>query len=109
MFEYYTLLRQREQKPVIPIALVFYPGREGIAVEEYEEIVFGQRILTFRYLRISLPLLPAEEYARAESVLGAGLACAMRLPRDRDARGLFTAGARRRSNRPGRRRAGQGL
>jgi len=85
MFEYYTLLRQREQKPVIPIALVFYPGREGIAVEEYEEIVFGQRILTFRYLRISLPLLPAEEYARAESVLGAGLACVMRLPRDRDA------------------------
>ena len=36
-------------------------------------------------MQISLPLLPAEEYARAESVLGAGLACVMRLPRDRDA------------------------
>ena len=96
MFEYYTLLRQREQKPVIPIAVVFYPGRDGIAVEEYEETVFGQRILTFRYLQISLPLLPAEEYARAESVLGAGLACVMRLPREREARIALRAACLRR-------------
>ncbi len=31
MWEYYSLLRQRENLPVIPIALVLYPGREGIA------------------------------------------------------------------------------
>ncbi len=29
MWQYYALLRQREGKPVMPIALVFYPGREG--------------------------------------------------------------------------------
>jgi hypothetical protein len=85
MWQYYVALRQRENKPVIPIALVFYTGREGIAREEYEEAVFGQSILTFRYLQISLPLLRAEDYVQAEQVLGAGLASVMRLPRDRPA------------------------
>jgi hypothetical protein len=47
--------------------------------------VFGQSILTFRYLQISLPLLRAEDYVQAEQVLGAGLASVMRLPRDRQA------------------------
>src|ERR671930_479234 len=85
MFQYYVALRQRENKPVIPIALVLYVGREGIAREEYEEAVFGESILTFRYLQISLPLLRAEDYVQAEQVLGAGLAGVMRLPRDRQA------------------------
>src|SRR5919201_2327865 len=85
MWQYDVALRQRENKPVIPIALVFYAGREGIAREEYEEAVFGESILTFRYLQISLPLLPAEDYVQAEQVLGAGLASVMRLPRDRQA------------------------
>src|ERR687885_1969706 len=78
-------LRQRENKPVIPIALVFYAGRGGIARDEYEEAVFGESILTFRYLQVSLPLLRAEDYVQAEQVLGAGLASVMRLPRDRQA------------------------
>src|SRR5919199_1232880 len=85
MWQYYVALRQRENKPVIPMALVFYTGREGIAREEYEEAVFGQSILTFRYLQISLPLLRAEDYVQAEQVLGAGLARVMRLPRGRQA------------------------
>ena len=41
--------------------------------------------MTFRYLQISLPLLPAEQYVQAEQVLGAGLASVMRLPPDRPA------------------------
>jgi hypothetical protein len=60
-------------------------GRDGIAREEYEEAVFGQSILAFRYLQISLPLLRAEDYVQAEQALGAGLASVMRLPRDRQA------------------------
>jgi len=32
MWQYYALLRQREDKPVMPIALVFYPGRGGILI-----------------------------------------------------------------------------
>jgi len=45
----------------------------------------AERILTFRYLQISLPLLRAEDYVQAEQVLGAGLASVMRLPGDRQA------------------------
>src|SRR5438067_12572037 len=96
MFQYYVTLRQRENKPVIPIALVFYVGRDGIGREEYEEAVFGASILTFRYLQISLPLLRAEDYVQAEQVLGAGLASVMQLPRDRQAQiGLHLACLRR--------------
>lgn len=58
--------------------------------------MFEQSILTFRYLQISLPVLPAEEYVRAESVFGAGLACVMRLPHDREAQIALRAACLRR-------------
>src|SRR5579875_169098 len=80
MWEYYSLLRQREGLPVIPIALVLYPGREGIALEEYREAVLGRTYLIFRYLQISLPKLSAESFVSAPSPLGAGLASLMRPP-----------------------------
>ncbi len=96
MWQYYALLRQREDKPVMPIALVFYPGREGIAYEGYEETLFGHTILTFHYLQISLPLLRAEDYARGQNLLGVGLASVMRLPRSRKGRiDLYLACLRR--------------
>jgi len=77
MWEYYHLLRLRERLPVIPIALVLYPGREGITLEEYSEGVFGRAYVTFRYLQISLPRLPADDYL-ARGPLAAGLASLMR-------------------------------
>jgi len=77
MWEYYHLLRLRERLPVIPIALVLYPGREGITFEEYSEGVFGRAYVTFRYLQISLPRLPADDYL-ARGPLAAGLASLMR-------------------------------
>ncbi len=96
MWQYYALLRQREDLPVIPIALVLYRGREGIALEEYTEAVFGRTYLAFRYLRISLPRLDAVEYARTGGALGAALAVVMRLPRGREAQiGVHLAGLRR--------------
>ncbi len=96
MWQYYALLRQREDLPVIPIALVLYRGREGIALEEYTEAVFGRTYLAFRYLQISLPRLNAVEYARTGGVLGAALAVMMRLPPKREARiDVHLAGLRR--------------
>ncbi len=87
---------QREDLPVIPIALVLYRGREGIALEEYTEAVFGRTYLAFRYLQISLPRLNAVEYARTGGVLGAALAVMMRLPPKREARiDVHLAGLRR--------------
>jgi len=55
MWEYFAAFHLRENVPVIPIALVFYPAREGIGREEYEVAAFGHTIMSFRYLRISLP------------------------------------------------------
>jgi len=96
MWQYYRLLRQRENLPVIPIALVLYPGREGITQELYEETALGRSILTFRYLQISLPRLEAMDFVRADSVLGAGLASAMHTPAERAAQiGLHLASLRR--------------
>ena len=76
MWQYYSLLRQREGKRVIPIALALYRGREGIALEEYSEGVFDRTYLTFRYLQISLPRLPAGDYV-SRGPLGAALASLM--------------------------------
>jgi hypothetical protein len=77
MWQYYSLLRLREGKKVIPIALVLYPDREGIALEEYSEGVFDRTYLTFRYLQISLPRLSAGDYVE-RGPLAAGLASLMR-------------------------------
>ncbi len=95
MWQYYSLLRQREDLPVIPVALVLYPEHEGIALEEYTETVFGRTYLVFRYLQISLPRLEAVEYVQTGGVLGAALASVMRLPAEREAQiGVHLAGLR---------------
>jgi hypothetical protein len=80
MWQYYVTLRLRENLPIVPIALVFYAGEAGIAREEYEEAIFGEIIMLFRYLQISLPLLSPWEYIDADSILGAGLASVMGTP-----------------------------
>jgi hypothetical protein len=96
MWHYYSLLRQRETLPVLPIAVVLYPSHEGIAQEVYEEAVLGRTILTFRYLQISLPRLEAADFVQAESVLGAGLASTMHVPAERTAQiALHVAALRR--------------
>ena len=84
MCQYYFVLRQRDDIPVIPIAVVLYPGREGIALEEYVEAVFGRTYLSFRYLQISLPRLDAAAYVQAGGPLGAALAAVMDLPAARE-------------------------
>lgn len=76
MWRYYIALAQREDQPIVPIALLFYAAGEGIAREVYEEILFGQPIVTFRYLQISLARLAtqANDYVRTGNVLAAALA-----------------------------------
>lgn len=73
MWQYYAALRLREDLPVLPIALLLYPAEQGLSLATYEEEVLGQTYLTFRYLQISAPLLPAEEYVGAATPLGASL------------------------------------
>jgi len=77
MWRYYIALVQREDKPVIPIALLFYGAPEGLARETYEETLFGYTIVTFRYLQISLPRLEPYTYLHTGNVLAAALAAVM--------------------------------
>ena len=35
MYEYYTLLRQRYRKPIIPIAVFLHGGGDGVVEETY--------------------------------------------------------------------------
>jgi len=77
MWRYYIALVQREDKPVIPIALLFYGAPEGLAYETYEETLFGHTVVTFRYLQISLPRLDPDAYLRTGNVLAAALAAIM--------------------------------
>jgi len=76
MWRYFISLTLREDKPIIPIALLFYLTEEGVAREVYEETLFGHTIVTFRYLQISLARLAprAEEYLETGNVLAAALA-----------------------------------
>jgi len=96
MWWYYHLLRQRYRLPVIPIALVFYPAEEGIALAAYEDAALERVVETFQFLQISLPRLQATEYVQTESVLAAALVGTMQLPADRSAQiALHLAALRR--------------
>ena len=77
MWRYYIALLQRDDKPIISIALLFYATAEGIAWEVYEEKVLGQTTATFRYLQVSLPRLSPDAYLQTGNVLGAALASVM--------------------------------
>ena len=77
MWRYYIALVQREDKPVIPIALLFYGAPDGLAYETYEETLFGHTVVTFRYLQISLPRLEPDAYLQTGNVLAAALAAIM--------------------------------
>ncbi len=76
MWRYYIALAQRENRPIVPIALLFYPMAEGIAWEVYQETLFGRTIVAFCYLQISLARLAprAEAYLQSGNVLAAALA-----------------------------------
>jgi len=77
MWRYFIALAMREDKPIIPIALLFYPTADGLAWEAYEETLFGHTIVTFRYLQISLPRLDPEDYLETGNVLASALASVM--------------------------------
>ncbi len=77
MWRYFIALAMREDKPIIPIALLFYPMADGLAWEVYEERLFGQTIVTFRYLQISLLRLDPEGYLRTGNALASALASVM--------------------------------
>ncbi len=75
MFEYYAVLRLHYRLPIFPIVVYLRRGSSS-RMEEYQESLFGQNLLTFRYHSLALARLEAEEYV-GTSPLGVALSAMM--------------------------------
>src|SRR5947209_20108697 len=77
MFRYYTLLRQRHGLPVLPIVVYITGGTGRSRWEWYREAVLSETVLWFRYRRLRLKALKAEEAVRSDEPLVCALAVLM--------------------------------
>jgi len=74
---YYTLLRQRHGLPVLPIAVYVTGGKGRRQWEHYREDALEESVLVFRYRRLRLKALRAQEAARSDHPLVCALAVLM--------------------------------
>ena len=77
MWEYYSLLRLRTRRRVLPLVLYLGRGAGGVTPETYVETLLGREILLFRYMTVGLGDLRAEEYLERDNVLSAPLSALM--------------------------------
>ena len=84
MYEYYTLLRKRYRKPIIPIAVFLHGGGDGFVEETYDEASLGRRRVRFWYEGVSLAHLDAEEYVGKGNPVAAALAALMNRRKSRE-------------------------
>lgn len=94
MLDYYKGLRDRHHVPVWSLALYLHVGLDGVGWDQYEEYLWGRRLLHFQYPYVGLPALSAEDYANQESILGVALSVMMRVPEERRL-GLVAQGLQR--------------
>jgi hypothetical protein len=80
MFTYYEQLRRRHGLPVLPIAVYWRVGLDGIGWDIYEETYWEHRLLSFAYAYVGLPGLEGEHYLAGEPLLGVALTALMRVP-----------------------------
>ncbi len=86
MFDYFAWLRSKHQLPVLPIGLFLRVGFDGAGWITYEESLWGENLVQFRYPYIGLPALPALEYLEGENLLGVALSALMNVPEGERAR-----------------------
>src|SRR2546423_6083220 len=92
MLDYYTLLRRSTSLPVLPYAVLLYPGRPALGYRTYEERFRGRTIASLTYFQVSLPSLDARPYAASGNALARALASTMRLPNQEEERqGIYRA------------------
>jgi hypothetical protein len=77
MFEYYALLRLRYKMPVFPVVVYLVAGTGGLSEMVYEERLFGQAILTFRFQSVGLPDLSSDDYRVVDNPLAPALSALM--------------------------------
>ncbi|MCE7981626.1 MAG: hypothetical protein DYG89_10560 [Caldilinea sp. CFX5] len=78
MFDYYALMRILQQKPVLPLALVFAYGVGGLKWRTYQEKLWGRELVRFRYGQVGLRALDSEEYQSQNNPIAATLAVLMK-------------------------------
>src|SRR5205814_10643217 len=54
MLDYYTLLRRSTSLPVLPYAVLLYPGRPALGYRTYEEQFRGRTVTSLTYFQVSL-------------------------------------------------------
>ncbi len=77
VFQDFNILWLTYQVPIVPITVYLRGGREGLAEEEYILSHVIKEYLWFRYHSARLAALPAEEYLKKGTPLGAALAALM--------------------------------
>jgi hypothetical protein len=83
MFDYYWILQERYNLPVLPIGLYLRVGLQGIGWDVYEQWFWEHRLVHFEYPYIGLPALDAEQYLNGDNWLGVALAALMRIEPER--------------------------
>jgi hypothetical protein len=78
MWGYFSALRNRYGRLVFPVVVYLAPGAGGVAVEEYNEVVLGRRVLRLEYAVVGLPDLSAAQYEALGVPLATALASLMR-------------------------------
>jgi hypothetical protein len=92
MLDYYTLLRRSTSLPVLPYAVLLYPGRPALGYRTYEERFRGRTVASLTYFQVSLPSLDARQYAASDNALARALASTMRLPNlEEERQGIYRA------------------
>jgi hypothetical protein len=92
MLDYYTLLRRSTGLPVLPYAVLLYPGRPALGYRTYEERFRGRTVASLTYFQVSLPSLDARQYAASDNALARALASTMRLPNlEEERQGIYRA------------------
>jgi hypothetical protein len=80
LFDYYAWLRAKHQLPVLPIGLFLRVGFDGAGWITYEESIWDETLVQFRYPYVGLPALPALDYLEGENLLGVALSALMKIP-----------------------------
>jgi hypothetical protein len=82
MFEYYSLLRVLQQKPVFPVAIVLLPKAGGFCWQTYTETLCGEELVRFRYGQIGLRDLQSQDFLQQANPIAAALAALMQAGRE---------------------------